>query len=92
MKHLISPPRIPFTAAYFGSLGLTLYFAVGVMTLSGSADDQLQSTILTLLSAIVQIAALLSFFVSYVPGGISSLRFGSRIVYNRAVNSLGSGF
>ena len=39
MKHLISPPRIPFTAAYFGSLGLTLYFAVGVMTISGSADD-----------------------------------------------------
>ena len=36
MKHLVSPPRIPFTAAYFGSLGLTLYFAVGVITLSGS--------------------------------------------------------
>jgi hypothetical protein len=30
IKHLISPERLPFTAAYFGSLGLTLYFAVGV--------------------------------------------------------------
>ena len=30
IKHLASPTRIPFTAAYFGSLGLTLYFAVGV--------------------------------------------------------------
>ena len=34
IKHLVSPARIPFTAAYFGSLGLTLYFAVGVVTLS----------------------------------------------------------
>jgi Got1/Sft2-like family len=30
IKHLVSPTRIPFTTAYFGSLGLTLYFAVGV--------------------------------------------------------------
>lgn len=30
IKHLLSAPRIPFTAAYFGSLALTLYFAVGV--------------------------------------------------------------
>lgn len=30
IKHLISPTRIPFTVAYFGSLGMTLYFAVGV--------------------------------------------------------------
>ena len=30
IKHLVSSSRIPFTTAYFGSLGLTLYFAVGV--------------------------------------------------------------
>lgn len=29
-KHLASGPRLPFTAAYFGSIFLTLYFAVGV--------------------------------------------------------------
>lgn len=29
-KHLLSTPRLPFTAAYFGSIALTLYFAVGV--------------------------------------------------------------
>jgi len=28
IKHLMSPARLPFTAAYFGSLGLTLYFSV----------------------------------------------------------------
>lgn len=33
IKHLISPTRLPFTTAYFGSLGLTLYFAVGVFLL-----------------------------------------------------------
>ena len=30
VKHLVSGPRLPFTAAYFGSIALTLYFAVGV--------------------------------------------------------------
>ena len=40
IKHLVSPPRIPFTAAYFGSLGLTLYFAVGV-------SDPIQALLMT---------------------------------------------
>lgn len=29
-NHLISGPRLPFTTAYFGSIGLTLYFSLGV--------------------------------------------------------------
>lgn len=29
-RHLISQERLPFTATYFGSIALTLYFAVGV--------------------------------------------------------------
>jgi hypothetical protein len=29
-KHLVSGSRLPFTAAYFGSIALTLYFAIGV--------------------------------------------------------------
>lgn len=32
-KHLVSGSRLPFTAAYFGSIALTLYFAVGVSIL-----------------------------------------------------------
>lgn len=28
--HLMSAPRLPFTAAYFGSIALTLYFSLGV--------------------------------------------------------------
>lgn len=30
MTHLLSTERLPFTAAYFGSIALTLYFALGV--------------------------------------------------------------
>ena len=30
--HLLSGPRLPFTAAYFGSIILTLYFSLGVRT------------------------------------------------------------
>lgn len=33
-RHLVSGPRLPFTAAYFGSIALTLYFAIGVSTFS----------------------------------------------------------
>ncbi|KIW06601.1 uncharacterized protein PV09_02316 [Verruconis gallopava] len=29
VQHLLSGPRLPFTAAYFGSIALTLYFSVG---------------------------------------------------------------
>lgn len=30
MKHLVSGPRLPFTAAYFGSIAMTLYFSLVV--------------------------------------------------------------
>ena len=30
VQHLLSGPRLPFTAAYFGSIALTLYFSLGV--------------------------------------------------------------
>jgi hypothetical protein len=39
IKHLMSPARLPFTAAYFGSLGFTLYFSVGVMSCFLSVAD-----------------------------------------------------
>lgn len=30
VQHLLSGPRLPFTAAYFGSIAMTLYFSIGV--------------------------------------------------------------
>ncbi|PTB64130.1 syntaxin [Trichoderma citrinoviride] len=64
--HLFSAPRLPFTAAYFGSIALTLVFAIKV-----------QSTILTLFSAIAQLAALLWYLVSYFPMGSTGLRLAT---------------
>ncbi|KAJ3494840.1 hypothetical protein NLG97_g3819 [Lecanicillium saksenae] len=69
--HLLSTPRLPFTAAYFGSIIMTLVFAI-----------KLQNTILTLFSALVQLAALVWYLVSYFPMGAAGLRmattFGAR--------------
>lgn len=71
VHHLLSTPRLPFTAAYFGSIAMTLVFAL-----------KLHSTILTLLSSLVQLACLVWYLVSYFPMGSSGLRlaatFGAR--------------
>ncbi|KAK0612944.1 Got1/Sft2-like family-domain-containing protein [Bombardia bombarda] len=73
VKHLSSGPRLPFTGAYFGSLGLTLYFSIG-----------LRSTILTLISAIAQLACLVWYLVSYFPMGSSGLRLATTFGARRA--------
>ncbi|KAF1937058.1 SFT2-domain-containing protein [Clathrospora elynae] len=66
-NHLISGPRLPFTAAYFGSISLTLYFSLG-----------LHSTTLTFIAAIAQLVCLLWYIVSYFPMGSTGLRFAAR--------------
>lgn len=71
-RHLISGPRLPFTAAYFGSIGLTLFFAI-----------KLHNTILTLLSIIIQLVSLVWYLVSYFPMGGTGLRFAARFGTNR---------
>nr|CAD7429560.1 unnamed protein product [Timema monikensis] len=68
LKHLFSRERLPFTAAYFGSLIATLYFALSV-----------QSTPLTVLFAVAQVMALLWFLISYIPGGQTGLAFFTRL-------------
>ncbi|DAA75701.1 TPA_exp: Uncharacterized protein A8136_1423 [Trichophyton benhamiae CBS 112371] len=67
-RHLTSGPRLPFTAAYFTSIALTLYFAVG-----------LHSTILTLISSVCQLVALIWYLVSYFPMGNTGLRMVARV-------------
>jgi len=71
--HLLSGQRLPFTAAYFGSIILTLYFSLG-----------LQSTILTLFAAIGQLCALVWYLVSYFPMGSQGLRFATQAGFGRA--------
>ncbi|KAI0391605.1 Got1/Sft2-like family-domain-containing protein [Xylariaceae sp. FL0594] len=71
--HLTSGPRLPFTAAYFGSIVLTIYFSAG-----------LHNTILTLISALIQIACLVWYLVSYFPMGSSGLRLATSFGARRA--------
>ncbi|CAG8973512.1 hypothetical protein HYALB_00002837 [Hymenoscyphus albidus] len=73
IRHLISTPRLPFTAAYFGSIALTLYFSLG-----------LRSQILTLIFALIQIGCLVWYLVSYFPMGSSGLRMATSFGASRA--------
>ncbi|PSR99348.1 Got1/Sft2-like family-domain-containing protein [Coniella lustricola] len=72
-QHLLSGPRLPFTGAYFGSIAFTFYFALG-----------LRSPFLTLISALVQIACLIWYLVSYFPMGSSGLRLATTFGARRA--------
>ncbi|PAV15617.1 ER-to-golgi vesicle transport Sft2 [Pyrrhoderma noxium] len=77
IKHLFSKERLPFTFAYFCSLGLTLYFSVGAKSYTGS-----------LIFAIVQVFALVSYVLAYFPGGTQTLRFGSQMALRGASSLL----
>ncbi|KAM5356272.1 hypothetical protein ACJ41O_002918 [Fusarium nematophilum] len=66
VQHLLSTPRLPFTGAYFGSIALTLVFAL-----------KLHSTLLTLFSALFQLACLVWYLISYFPMGSTGLRFAT---------------
>eukprot|EP00123_Amoebidium_parasiticum_P005829 comp16924_c0_seq1/m.15486 comp16924_c0_seq1/g.15486 ORF comp16924_c0_seq1/g.15486 comp16924_c0_seq1/m.15486 type:complete len:193 (-) comp16924_c0_seq1:66-644(-) len=61
LQHLFSRERAPFSAVYLSALLATLYFAFKGLT------------ILTLVCAGIQIAALLWYVLSYVPGGTTGL-------------------
>ncbi|KAF2189428.1 SFT2-domain-containing protein [Zopfia rhizophila CBS 207.26] len=71
-QHLVFGPRLPFTAAYFGSIALTLYFSLG-----------LHSTILTFIASVAQLVCLIWYLVSYFPMGSTGLRFAARFGGNR---------
>ncbi|ORX62080.1 SFT2-domain-containing protein [Hesseltinella vesiculosa] len=77
MKHMISMDRLPFTLSYVGSMALTLY-----------ASLMARNYILTIIFAILQIIALLWYVGSYIPGGISTLRYGTAYVGRRAASIL----
>ncbi|KAL7311521.1 Protein transport protein sft2 [Mucor circinelloides] len=77
IKHMISMERLPFTVSYVGSMILTLYAALG-----------LRAMILTIIFAIIQIVALIWYVGSYIPGGVSTLRYGTAYIGRRAVSIL----
>ncbi|KAF9048037.1 ER-to-golgi vesicle protein transport Sft2 [Hymenopellis radicata] len=73
LKHLVSKERLPFTAVYFASLGLTLYFSLGLHSFLGS-----------LISGVVQVVALIAYVLAYFPGGTSTLRLGGQMAMRGA--------
>ncbi|KAK0236818.1 ER-to-golgi vesicle protein transport Sft2 [Armillaria nabsnona] len=68
IKHLVSKERLPFTVVYFGSLGATLYFSLGLHSFLGS-----------LICGVVQVVALLAYILAYFPGGTQTLRLGGQM-------------
>lgn len=74
--NLISPERRWFTAAYFGSMFLTLY-AVFVA----------HSYILVIICTIIQFIAILWFYASYLPGGTTGMQFITRSFFRAASGS-----
>lgn len=68
-KHLLSPKRVAYSAWFtFATIG-TLYAALS-----------LKSYILTVVMALIQMAGMLTFIVSYVPGGSSGISFMSSMI------------
>ena len=63
IKHLVSKERLPFSIAYLTSLGLTLYFSLGVRSFQSfitflrslTLGTQIQSYLGSLIGAIVQV-------------------------------------
>ncbi|KAL7307742.1 protein transport protein SFT2 [Trichogramma pretiosum] len=68
LKSLFSAERRLFSLVYIATLTGTLYFAL-----------HLQSTPLTVLCAVCQLIAMLTFLISAVPGGTTGLIFFSRM-------------
>lgn len=64
LKHTFSKDRLPFTLTYIGSLLATLFVSFN-----------LQSTILTIIFAIIQILSLVWYFMSYLPHGHTTMKF-----------------
>lgn len=68
-KHLLSPKRVAFSAWFTLATVGTLYAALS-----------LKSYILTVAMALIQMAGMLTFMVSYVPGGSSGISFMSSMI------------
>ncbi|KAJ9072218.1 protein transport protein sft2 [Entomophthora muscae] len=61
-SHVFSRERMPFTLSYFGSMGCCLFFSLIYV-----------SFLLSIVFFIVQLIALIWYFVSYLPGGSAAM-------------------
>ena len=73
---------------YFGSLGATLYFSLGVSLLHSNLFvlilHQLQSFLGSLICGIVQVVALVVYVAAYFPGGTQTIRLGGQLAMRGA--------
>ncbi|KAK9803362.1 hypothetical protein WJX73_008808 [Symbiochloris irregularis] len=70
LQHMMTKERLPFSLAYIGSMGGTLYAAM-----------QLHSYILSIVFCVLQFIALLYYVLSYFPGGTAGMRFVMMMMY-----------
>lgn len=77
MKHITSKDRLPFTAFFFVTCLLTIYFAAIA-----------KSTLLTIPCAILELIAVIYYGVSYFPFGATGLRMISSVGINQARGAL----
>lgn len=70
-QHVMSWERLPFTLTYFLSLTLTLYSTLFY-----------QSRILAFIFSLVQLVALISFLISYIPGGRGMLKLVGASIFS----------
>lgn len=76
-RHLVSKDRWPFTALFFGSTLATFYVCYFI-----------QFYPITIIFAAVQVIAMASYFISYVPGGASGLSFVGSSIKSRFTGGL----
>lgn len=74
-RHLVSGARLPFTAAYFGSIALTLYFAVGVSCVSCILICLFCFIIGCHSDRTAALLRLLTYYDPHAPGGWSTAKY-----------------
>ena len=79
MAHMLSRERLPFSAAYFGSIVATLWAAL-----------VMKSYILSLVCSGLQVVALLYYILSYFPGGAQGVKFMLTMFVNAITSCFGA--
>ena len=79
LAHMLSKERIPFSAAYVGSIVATLWAAL-----------IMKSYLLSLLCSGLQMVALLYYILSYFPGGAQGVKFMLTMFANAVASCFGA--
>ncbi|KAG2489053.1 hypothetical protein HYH03_012489 [Edaphochlamys debaryana] len=79
LQHMASAERLPYTAAYVGSVAATLYAALFM-----------RSYLLSLVCSGLQVVALLYYLMSYFPGGASGVKFMLGMFYQATLRCMAS--